>query len=196
MNKTVRNILISLALIAAGVYSVTVAAITDVPIFSRVICISVGIVGVLFSLVMYLAYRLFLNRNKAIIFAVVSAVAGMAGIVLLVNDILGFWEPKYFVLLDLVMMGGVTVAFSAFLRKTNVGFWVSVLIAGIGGIVAGVLALASVQASLLTGCVTASVILIYPLCVAAHKARYNAKGIKIVTVKEKDIEVIDDEEKK
>ena len=197
MSRTARNILISLGLIAAGVISVVFSAYIAMPVFTRVISVSVGIMGVAFAAVMRLVYKLFLDRRRSLALSIASIVAGAAGIVLLIDGVLYFLNPKYLVLADLVIMGGVTVAFATFLRRAGGGLWIKILIAGVGAIVAGALALVNVQVTLLVGCVTASVILIYPLCVDAYKSKRNENGIKIVTVKEKDIEEIyDDEEKK
>ena len=193
MDRTARNILISMALIAAGIISVVYSAFLDLPIFTRIISVTVGIAGVLFSAAMRLVYRLFLDRKKANALALSSIIAGAAGIVLIIDGAFYFLDPKYLVLADLVVMGAVTVAFAAFLHKAEAGIWISVLIAGVGGVVAGVLALINVQVSLLVGSVTASVILIYPLCVEAHKKNLDENGRKIVTIREQDIEIIDEE---
>ena len=196
MDRTARNILISIALVAAGVISVVYSAYLDMPVYTRIISVSVGIAGILFSAAMRLVYRLFLDRKKANALAISSIIAGAAGVVLVIDGVFYFLDPKYLVLADLVVMGAVTAAFAAFLHKADVGIWVSVLIAGVGGVVAGVLALVNVQVSLLVGCVTASVILIYPLCVEARKKNLDENGRKIVTVREQDIEIIEEEEDK
>lgn len=196
MSKTVRNILVSIGLIVVGVISVIIPLYFNAAVFTRVISVSVGIAGILFSAAMSIVYKLFLGRRQAIALAVVSVIAGAAGVVLLIDGALYFLDPKYLVLADLVIMGGVTVAFALFLRRSDIDFWITVMIAGAGGITAGVFALLYVQVSLLVGCVTAAVILIYPLCVEAHKAKLDDNGRKIVVVREQDIEVIEDEEKK
>lgn len=196
MSKTVRNILVSIGLIVVGVISVIIPLYFNAAVFTRVISVSVGIAGILFSAAMSIVYKLFLGRRQAIALAVVSVIAGAAGVVLLIDGALYFLDPKYLVLADLVIIGGVTVAFALFLRRSDIDFWITVMIAGAGGITAGVFALLYVQVSLLVGCVTAAVILIYPLCVEAHKAKLDDNGRKIVVVREQDIEVIEDEEKK
>ena len=195
MDRTARNILVSIVLVTVGIISVVFSAYFDMPFFTRVISVTVGIVGILFSAVMRLVYRLFLDRKKSNALAISSIIAGAAGVVLIIDGAFYFLDPKYLVLADLVVMGAVTVAFAAFLHKADAEIWVSVLTAGVGGVVAGVLALINVQTSLLVGCVAASVILIYPLCVEAHKKNLDENGRKIVTVREQDIEIVEEEEK-
>lgn len=187
MNKTTQRILTVAAILAIGILTVIF------PIFSGAIATAVGVLGVLFAVIMGTLARTVLRTRRMTALAVISFAAAAVGMLLLLNRLWRFADMRILVLAELVPMGILVLTLGLHCKERAVSFWLYVVIAGGGAIVAGISALWRVEAAFLTGCVTASVILLLPVVLKRIAAGKDARGNKIVVVKEKDIEVIDDE---
>ena len=182
MNGNARKILISAITVAAGILAVIF------PYFNAPIAIAVGFMSIVYAMVMGTVYRASDRSGRAAALAVAAAVSAVAGVLLFINRFI-----KFMLFAALVSGGLVTVGLALRLRDRRFKIWLSVFIAGVGSAVAGIAALFMAEAALLAGCVTAAVIILRPVIAAKLAAGRDERGNKIVTVKDKDIEIIEDE---
>lgn len=187
MNGNARKILISAITVAAGILAVIF------PYFNAPIAIAVGLMSIVYAMVMGTVYRASDRSGRAAALAVAAAVSAVAGVLLFINRFIKFMPQGILLFAALVSGGLVTVGLALRLRDRRFKIWLSVFIAGVGSAVAGIAALFMAEAALLAGCVTAAVIILRPVIAAKLAAGRDERGNKIVTVKDKDIEIIEDE---
>lgn len=187
MKKTTQRILIAAVLVAIGVLTVLF------PLFSGVIAAAVGVTGILFAIVMGTVARSVLHSRSADALTVVSVIGAAIGVLLLLNRLWQFADMRYLVLIELTFTGVITFTLGFHMKEKRIKIWLYVTVAGGGAVVAGFTALWRVEAAFLTGCVTAAVLTVVPLIVKRMTSGKDERGRKIVVVKEKDIEIIEED---
>ena len=169
-------------------------------VFENIVCEITGIAGILYALALWTLYRTMLRTRQTLALAVAAVVSGAAGLLLLFNRFWRFVDPRYLVLAVPVACGLVTIGLGLQLRERGNALWKNVTAAGGGVVAAGLLSLWRITVSLTAGCVTAAVLLLRPAVTAAVRKQREKreKNRNVITVREKDIEVIpaEDDEKK
>lgn len=188
MNTTSRKILTAVFLIAAA------AVVAAVPVKLYFVEAIVGIVGILYAVAMWSIYRTSFRTPQTLALAIAAVIVGASGIMLLLNRLFGFADVRYTLAAESVALGIITIALGLQLKEKSIFFWLYVVIAGVGAIASGLISLIRARLFISGAFVTAAVILLYPVIYNAITNR-NKKDKNIVTVREKDIEIIppDDE---
>ncbi|MDE6397686.1 MAG: hypothetical protein K2L51_00025 [Clostridiales bacterium] len=169
-------------------------------VFANIVCEIIGIAGILYAMALWTLYRTMFRTRQTLALAIAAVVSGAAGLLLLFNRFWGFVDSRYLVLAVLTAFGSVTVGLGLQLRERQSALWKNVTAAGAGIVAAGLLSLWRITVSFTAGCVTAAVLLLKPAVTAAvrRQKEKREKNKNVITVREKDIEVIpaEDDEKK
>lgn len=168
-----------------------------------------GILGLMSGGVMWLLYRTLFRSKSGELLVGMAVISMLAGAFMLVNMWLGFMRPNIMVLAVLGALGVVTV-FAAFAMEEIIKKTARFLFfAGGGFIAAGIVGLlTNIELSFTVLCLTAVTLMVWlPLALYKFNKRMQEglfgeppqkdekkekKNKKVVTVKEKDITVIDD----
>lgn len=165
------------------------------PHFSFILSFVYGTVGLLSGCVMWLLYRILIRTKSGELLVGAAVVAQVAGIFMLINRWWGFMRTNLLTLAVLGALGFVVILLSfAFGDLKWKDASKRTLAAGCGLILAGIVgALTYIEASFAVLCAVAAGIMVWiPLESLVRKKRAE-KEAHIVTVSEKDIEIIDDE---
>lgn len=179
--------------IAAAVLTVGIL-VSVFPYFSRILSFSYGCIGLLSGCVMWLLYRILLHTKSGEMLIGAAVVSELAGIFLLINRRFHFMRDNLLVLAVLGALGLVTLlaAFAFYEIKMRQAAK-RIFMAACGLIVAGIVgAFTNIEASFTTLCVAAAGIMVWIPIEGYIRKRRAEKAAHIVTVPEKDIEVIDD----
>lgn len=166
------------------------------PLFSGAIGAAVGCAGILAAMIMGMLYRTLYRTCRTMALSVAAVITAAVGILLLLNCLWKFADMRFLVLPELVALGTITVALGLFLKEKTSTLWIYVLVAGSGAVAAGLCALWCVEAAFAFGCVVAAFSLFLPEIVRAVAKRKEDRANKIVTIREKDIEIRKDEDEK
>ncbi|MDE7394716.1 MAG: hypothetical protein K2M95_01185 [Clostridiales bacterium] len=188
MKNKIQYFCIAAAILAVGIL------VAVFPYFSWILSFSYGIIGLLSGCVMWLLYRILIRSKTGEMLIGAAVVSELAGVFLLINRWFHFMRNNLLVLAVLGSLGLVALLASFALNETKMRQAAKrIFAAACGLIVAGIVgAFTYIEASFTALCAAAACIMLWiPIESYVHKKRAE-KAAHIVTVPERDIEVIDD----